>query len=122
MLIFFQGTEDQDARQSLSANVADGATVETALEKTAIAYNELPHMPGVQLMVLNVARRPGDVAVDQERAVGDPRIGFMRYEWRDVNEIRNPSPAVLTYIGDAMKKASDTRPVRGRRDQASEAE
>ena len=112
VLIFLQGTEDQDARGNryLRTSLTERLS-KPALEKTAVAYNDLPHMPGVQLVLLNVARLPGDVAVDQNWRLGDPRVGLMRCEWRDVNEMHNPSPVVLTYIGDAMKKARELGPI-----------
>src|SRR5262249_62004393 len=57
--------------------------------KPALAYDEWPRMPGVQLMVLNVSRPSGAAEKDEGWRPPDPHLAWMRYVMRE------PSDAVL---------------------------
>jgi hypothetical protein len=112
VMLFMQGNEDQDAqgnrylRSSLTERLTD-----PDLKKTAIAYKDLPNMPGIQLTLLNVARRAplGDAGEKGVRPA-DPHAGFIYYVWRDGTEITNPAPKTLGYLDDA-KKLSKVGPI-----------
>src|SRR5262249_23931290 len=59
------------------------------LEKTALPYDDLPRMPGVQLMVLNVSRptSQGGAAVKGDAwQPPDSHLGWMRYVMREPSD------------------------------------
>jgi WD40 repeat protein len=91
VFIYYQGGEAEDKRGKRYLKTTLNEKFPTLpLEKTALAYDDLPRMPGVQLMVLNVSRpSPGAAEKDEGWRPPDAHLAWMRYVMRE------PSDAVL---------------------------
>lgn len=108
VLIYFQGSEATDGRGNRYLKTSTNeAYPNRRLEETAVAYNQLTPMPGVQLLVLNVSppTRSGDTLANKDQRLVDPHVALLRYVWQ-VAEVQKADPRIFTYIGDAMKVKS----------------
>jgi WD40 repeat protein len=93
VFIYYQGGEAEDKRGKRYLKTSlNEKFPNLPLEKTALPYDDLPRMPGVQLMVLNVSRptsQGGATVKDDAWRPSDSHLGLMRYVMRE------PSDAVL---------------------------
>jgi hypothetical protein len=73
------------------------------VEKYAVSCRDLPRLPGVQLMVLNVAQqkeRGGDIKFGTG---GDPFAGYLRFVCGNPEETRSSSPPLLALLEKVIR-------------------
>src|SRR5262249_42207576 len=76
-----------------------------APQEFALPCHELPRIPGAQLMLLNVAGPPDQLAGQRDWG-GAPSTGFMRYAYVNPAEARDPDPTLLRALQEAVKQKS----------------
>jgi WD40 repeat protein len=73
------------------------------LQAFAIPCHALPRVPGVELLLLNVAAAPGAFASGSDWG-GDPDAGLLRYTCQNPDEVRRADPPLLTLLQQAIRK------------------
>lgn len=74
------------------------------VEKFALALNDLPRIPGVQVLLLSVEednRAKGAAAVEWR---GERSTCFLRYAWQDPAEPLKAKPRFLDFFEDAVRQ------------------
>ena len=69
----------------------------------AIPCHDLPRLPGVQLLILNVAGA-ADPKVNGRDWGGDPNTNYFRYACNDPDEPKKPNPELLALMQSILQK------------------
>ncbi len=105
ILIYYQGedfvdptTKKRYLKMSQNLQFSDKAT-DTMY---AVSCHDLSQVPGSQLLLLNVARKPDGQGAGRDRD-GDSNSRFMRYASNDPTEVRKGDPVLLALLQEAVR-------------------
>jgi WD40 repeat protein len=101
VLIYYQGGEGVDERGNRYLKTTlNEKFPDQPLELAALAYSDIPRIPGVQVMLLNVTPgKSGAVASKTDVVPGDEHVGMICYKWQ------SQSGSFFDYFDKALKEA-----------------
>ncbi len=105
VLVYYQGSDVVNERKERYLLTSKNRLWPQApVEVHAVAVQELPRLPGVQVMLLNVA--PEDPKHGTDIAFGwggDPYAAFLRFAWLSAAETRTAAPRLLALLQEVIK-------------------
>jgi hypothetical protein len=109
VLIYYQGedVEVPDKNERWLKTSPNFLFPKAPPQRFAISCQDLPRVPGVELLLLNVPRRPDEdagLAKGERDWGGQPDTGFLRFASKDRTEARKADSALLALLQEAVRK------------------